>query len=187
MSMIELLSVTRRPAVGPRAGARRSTGSMLAGERLEVTVQDATITLGENMHDTGTMTVTSSDRTDTEGILESSRSRSSSAAPRTPRSSAATSPRSPRMQNDAGCADVDDGHRRADQADADRATPASGPTARSPRPSRHWPMSHTWVTRATPRIYVWPALAQTERQRLEDGVSLASPRSAGPCSTATAS
>lgn len=43
---------------------------ILSGEPLDVTVLDATITTGENMHDTGTMTVTSSERTSTAGILE---------------------------------------------------------------------------------------------------------------------
>jgi hypothetical protein len=60
---------------GPKSG-RATRGRtpiyriLLAGDPLDVTVQDATVTMGENMHDTVSMTVTSTTRTNTEGLLE---------------------------------------------------------------------------------------------------------------------
>lgn len=56
---------------------------LLAGDPLDVTVQDCTITTGENMHDTVSMTVTSTTRTNTDGLLEQPISFLYGLAPRT--------------------------------------------------------------------------------------------------------
>ena len=82
MSMTDLL--TSAPASGRSTRGRTPVYRVtLAGELLDVTVQDATLTLGENMHDTGSMTVTSTTRTNTEGLLEQPISFLYGTAPRT--------------------------------------------------------------------------------------------------------
>jgi hypothetical protein len=81
MSMLELLGSSQS---GRSTRGRTPIYRMiLAGEPLDVTVQDATLTLSENSHDTGEMTVTSATRTSTEGILEQPISFLFGAAPKT--------------------------------------------------------------------------------------------------------
>jgi len=69
MTMTDLMS-------GGQTSGRATRGRtpiyriLLAGDPLDVTVQDCTISTGENMHDTVSMTVTSNTRTNTEGLLE---------------------------------------------------------------------------------------------------------------------
>lgn len=70
MSMMDMLG--SQQATGRATRGRTPIFRMvLDGDPLDVTVQEATLTLGENMHDTAEMTVTSSDRTTTDGMLES--------------------------------------------------------------------------------------------------------------------
>jgi phage protein D len=69
MSMMDMLG-------SPQTSGRNTRGRtpiyriMLAGEPLDVTVQDCSIMMGENMHDTVEMTVSSTERTTTAGLLE---------------------------------------------------------------------------------------------------------------------
>ena len=91
---------------------------MLAGEPLDVTVQEATLTMGENMHDTGTITVTSTERTNTDGILEQPISFLYGSAPSTEVFCGYVTEVTEAADRHR-CADVDDGRSWADQADAD--------------------------------------------------------------------
>lgn len=69
MSMMEMLgsAQTSGRATSGRTPVYRI---MLTGEPLDVIVQEMSMTMGENMHDTVDMTVTSSERTTTAGILD---------------------------------------------------------------------------------------------------------------------
>ena len=66
MSMLETLGRSGQSSTGRTPIYRMS----LAGMPLDVSVQEATMTSGENEHDSWTMTVSSTERTTTEGLLE---------------------------------------------------------------------------------------------------------------------
>jgi hypothetical protein len=82
LSMMDMLGTTQSSGRATR-GRTPIFRMTLAGELLDVTVQEATLTLGENMHDTGTVTVTSTERTNTDGLLEQPLSFLYGIAPRT--------------------------------------------------------------------------------------------------------
>ena len=65
--MLDLLSSAAGRSTRGRTPIFRT---LLAGDEFDVTVQDATITMGENMHDTAALTCTSTTRTTTDGLLE---------------------------------------------------------------------------------------------------------------------
>jgi len=81
MSMTDMLS----PQVAGRSTRGRTPiyRMVLSGTPLDVSVQEATITLAENTHDTCEFTVTSSERTTTDGLLEQPISFLYGLAPRT--------------------------------------------------------------------------------------------------------
>jgi hypothetical protein len=69
MSMLEVLGAAS--ATGKTTYGRTPIYQMrISGSALEVNVQSATINMGEDMHDTITMTVSSADRTTTEGLVD---------------------------------------------------------------------------------------------------------------------
>jgi hypothetical protein len=70
MSLMEMLGMQGTSGRSTR-GRTPVFRMLLSGEPLDVTVQEASLTLGENMHDTGTLTVSSTERFTTDGILES--------------------------------------------------------------------------------------------------------------------
>ena len=82
MSMADMLGSAQSSGRATR-GRTPIYRLLLDGEQLDVTVQEATITMGENMHDTGSMTVTSTVRTTTDGILQQPISFLYGTAPRT--------------------------------------------------------------------------------------------------------
>ena len=82
MSMSDMLG---SPQVSGRSTMGRTPiyRMALSGSLLDVKVQDATMVMGENTHDTGTLTVSSATMTSTAGILESPISFLYGIAPRT--------------------------------------------------------------------------------------------------------